>query len=318
LAVLAVCCLLASRGLCFVVDLPHAILPCFGVFLLIAAAVIGKVCARPRLAAGAVAFLQMTLFTMLGVVLAYALAARDAPLWDVRLAAADRRLGLDWPAILRVADTAPAALRLGKIAYDSLIAQMVLCIVVLSATGRTAALRTAVVAAILSGTVIVAISGVVPAMGNLFDAARYHHLSPSIAWQERGLISGLRDGSARVLDPGRLMGIVSFPSYHAALPVILARAVRDVRLLRIAAPAWAAITILATPIFGGHYGVDVLAGIGLACMAIAVSPLLVTWSVSLRFVDQASRAVPQSVVSVDHAGGSTTPQPCRLVDEGIG
>ncbi len=38
---------------------------------------IGRCTARTRLAAGATAFLQMTLFTLLGVLLAYALAANS-------------------------------------------------------------------------------------------------------------------------------------------------------------------------------------------------------------------------------------------------
>jgi len=70
------------------------------------------------------------------------------------------------------------------------------------------------------------------------------------------------------------MGIVTFPSYHATLPIILAWAQRDVARLRIIAPVWAVVTILATPVFGGHYGVDVLAGIGLAVGGIAVAPTL--------------------------------------------
>lgn len=267
-------CLLACSGMGFVVDPVRAILPVGGVLVLAGGVVVGRVQGRPRLAAGALAFLQMTLFTVLGVVLAYALAARGGPLWDARLAAADARLGLDWPAILHAADAAPLALWVGAVAYHSLVLQMIVCIVALSATGRLDRLRTAVAAAIASGAATIAISGAMPAMGNLFDPADYRHLWPSVAWGERGLIEGLRDGSGRALDLSHLMGIVSFPSYHAALPVILAWALRDLRIARVAAPVWAGLTILATPLFGGHYGVDVLAGLGLAVAAIAVAPAL--------------------------------------------
>jgi membrane-associated phospholipid phosphatase len=151
---------------------------------------------------------------------------------------------------------------------------MVVCIVALSATGRNDRLRLMVAAAVSSGIVTILISGAVPAMGNVFDPAGYHSLWPSVAWLEHDLITGLRDGSVRKLDLTQLMGIVTFPSYHATLPIILAWAQRDVARLRIIAPVWAVVTILATPVFGGHYGVDVLAGIGLAVGGIAVAPAL--------------------------------------------
>jgi len=268
-------CLLACHNMGFVVTPPRAILPGLGVLILLGAVLVGKVRNRPRLAAGATAFAQMTLFTILGVVLAYALAARAGPLWDERLAAADAWLGFDWPAIYRAADAAPPAIWVGLLAYHSLVAQMIVCIVALSATGRTDTLRTAVAAAIISGLVTIMISGAMPAMGNVFDPAAYRNLWPSVAWAERDLIAGLRDGRSRVLDLSDLMGIVTFPSYHAALPVILAWAQRDVPLLRVVAPLWAILTIAVTPLFGGHYGVDVLAGLGLAVVAITIAPSVV-------------------------------------------
>lgn len=269
-------CLLAAYGLGFTISPVRAVAPGVGLAVLWAVMVVGRARDMPRLRVGATAFLQMTLFTILGVVLAYLLAARGGTLWDPALATADRRLGLDWPAILHAADAAPAALWVGGLAYHSLTVQMIVCIVVLTATGRDDALRLAVAAAIASGFATIAIAGLTPAMGNTFDPARYHHLWPSVAWLERGLIAGLRDGSDRVLDLSHLMGIVTFPSYHATLAAILAWAQRDIARWRVAAAAWGGVTVVATPLFGGHYGVDVLAGLALAIVAIAASPWLAT------------------------------------------
>ncbi|BCA64041.1 hypothetical protein HMP09_3275 [Sphingomonas sp. HMP9] len=229
---------------------------------------IGRYTARPRLAAGATAFLQMTLFTLFGVVLAYALAANSGPLWDARLAAADRAIGFDWPVVLALLDTCPPVIWLLGLAYHSLTVQMIVVIVALSGMGRFNTLRTMVCAAILSGFFTILISGLTPAMGNLFDPARYVHLWPSIAWLEQGLISGLRDGSLRVLDLTMLMGIVSFPSFHATLAAIFIWAFGALPRLALPGRAWAILTIVATPVFGGHYGVDVIMGIILAPPAI--------------------------------------------------
>jgi membrane-associated phospholipid phosphatase len=235
------------------------------------ALVIGRRTARPRLAAGATAFIQMTLFTLLGVVLAYALAAHSGELWDRRLAAADRAIGFNWPLVLALLDKFPPAIWLLGLAYHSLTLQMIVVIVALSAMEKFDTLRTIVCAAIMSGFVTILISGLTPAMGNLFDPSGYVHLWPSVAWLEQGLISGLRDGSRRVLDLTMLMGIVSFPSFHATLAAIFIWAFRAMPRLVLPGAAWAILTIIATPVFGGHYGVDVIMGLILAPPAIVAA-----------------------------------------------
>lgn len=278
LALLALLCTGSAATAGFQVAPLPAVAVVAALALLAAAGVIGHRTDRPRLAVGGTAFLQMSLFTVLGVVLAFALAARAAPLWDPAFAAADRALGFDWPALFRAADRVPVLLWIGGVAYHSLTVQMVVCIVVLSATGQATALRSAVVAAILGGTVTILISGVVPAMGNTFDPADYRHLWPSVAWADRDLIAGLRDGTHRMLRLTHLTGIVSFPSFHATLPVILAWSLRHTRYLRLPFAAWGAVTIAATPLFGGHYAVDVLGGLILAVPVIAVAPHIVRWA----------------------------------------
>lgn len=126
-----------------------------------AAMVIGRRSGRPRLAAGATAFLQMTLFTLLGVVLAYALAAQSGAFWDDRLAAADRAIGFNWPLVRGLLDKFPPAIWVLGLAYHSLTVQMIVVIVALSDLSKFDTLRTAVCAAILSGFVTILISGLV-------------------------------------------------------------------------------------------------------------------------------------------------------------
>jgi len=261
-------CVWALAGQSFSVQKHTLLLPSLGLSALAGAALMGRSTNRPRLAAGATAFLQMTLFTIIGVVLSYALAARAGGLWDSRLAAADRLLGADWPAFFHAADQYPIMLWIGAIAYHSLPLQMVICIVALSATRAFDALRSAVIAAVMSGSITILTSGLFPAMGNVFDPKAYSILWPSVAWLEQDLLSGLRSGTYRALDLTHLWGIVTFPSFHATLPIILAWASRDTPWLRSTAPIWAGLTILATPLFGGHYAVDVLAGVALAPLAI--------------------------------------------------
>lgn len=252
----------------FSIDWVRAVPAVLALVALSVAIIIGRRTARPRLAVGATAFLQMTLFTLLGVVLAYALAAKSGVLWDDRLAAADRMIGFNWPVILALLDKFPTAIWVLGLAYHSLTVQMIVVIVALSSRSKFDVLRTTVCAAILSGFVTILISGLTPAMGNLFDPSHYQHLWPSVAWLEQGLITGLRDGSRKVLDLTMLMGIVSFPSFHATLAAIFIWSFRAIPRLTVPGAAWAGLTILATPVFGGHYGADVIMGLILAPPAI--------------------------------------------------
>ena len=272
IASLAGGCLLLSHALGFSILPARAALPALGIAALVGVLAIGRRRADARLIAGATAFLQMTLFTILGVVLAYLMAAGGGALWDDWLGAADARLGFDWPAILTMADHLPAPVLLtAGLAYHSLVLQMIACVVVLAGTGRLGRLQTTISAAILAGGVTILLSGMLPAAGNLFDPDQYGRLWPSVAWGDRNLIAGLRDGSIRTLDLSHMTGIVSFPSYHAALPVILVWGLYPITRLRAPAAIWAILTIVATPLFGGHYAVDVLAGLLLAVLTLGIA-----------------------------------------------
>jgi membrane-associated phospholipid phosphatase len=212
---------------------------------------------------------------MLAVMLSYVLAGRAGPLWDSRFAAWDGGLGFDWPAIWSVLDRSDALVWLLGLAYYSLIPQMIVAVVALSSRGKLDELRVTVNAAILSGFATVLLSGVMPGSGNLFDPGAYQHLWPSVAWSQGELIAGLRDGSMRVLDLGAMEGIVTFPSYHAALAAIFVWSFRAVPGLALPGTLWAGLTIVATPLVGGHHAVDVIAGLALVPLCIPAAQYLV-------------------------------------------
>ena len=238
IAAMAASGLVAGAGLGFRIDMPRSLIAVAGVAALFGAMAIGQSRTKPRLTIGARAFLQMTMFTLVGVVLSYVLAARGGVLWDERLRAMDRALGLDWPRLFDAADRLGHWLWLGGLAYHSLTVQMVVCIVLLSATHQAARLRVAVTAAVASGFATNLISGAMPALGNVFDPADYRYLWPSVAWMEQAMLAGLRDGSWRVIDLTQPMGIVTFPSYHATLPIILTWAIWRTPRWRVLSALW--------------------------------------------------------------------------------
>ena len=63
-------------------------------------------------------------------------------------------------------------------------------------------------------------------------------------------------------------GIITFPSLHAALAVIVIAALWPIAILRWVFLALNTAMLAATPIDGSHYFVDVLAGIALAALAV--------------------------------------------------
>ena len=249
--------------------------PLLGMAVLAGVAIVGRRTGRPRLAAAGTAFLQLTLFTALGVMLSYTVAAQGGAFWDLRLARWDAALGFDWASIRTAVDGSAALVWLLGIAYHGLVPQMIVIVVALSYVARFDTLRVTVAAAILSGLATILLSALMPAAGNLFDPARFQHLWTPVALAQAPLIAGLRDGSMRVLDLGALQGIITFPSYHAALAAIFIYAFRRVPTLSVPGRLWAGLTILATPLGGGHYATDVIAGLALALVAVPAATILV-------------------------------------------
>jgi hypothetical protein len=72
----------------------------------------------------------------------------------------------------------------------------------------------------------------------------------------------LRSGAPVVLE--RLPGLISIPSFHALSATILLQAVWSRRWLRPLALAWGALLVGSAWTVGGHYGLDLVAGVGLA------------------------------------------------------
>jgi hypothetical protein len=263
------------------------LLPVAGVALMLGLAAVGRRTGRPRLHAACIAFVQITVFTILGVALSYAVAAQSGPLWDAELTAADQAIGFDSAAVARSLDSSALLSGITVLAYHSLIPQMIVAVVALSATGRFGSLRAMVLAALLSGFATILLSGLVPAVGALIDPATHRHLPASIAWVHKDEIAALRDGSLRLVDLSAMTGIVSFPSYHAALAAIFIWSFRKVPLLALSGSAWGLLTILATPTAGGHYGVDVIAGLLLGLGSLWIAVRVARSSGSLPWVAQA-------------------------------
>ena len=222
------------------------------------------------------------LFCSFGAILSYMLAARGGAYWDAELQSWDRALGLDWLAYLAFVNDHPAFGSLIQMAYKCLIPQMIFLVVALSFCGKLREVRTATLAVMLAGVVTITISSLMPALSNFpylnVSPELYANLRPSAAFVHTDHLEALRAGSMRHLPLNEMQGIVTFPSYHSALAAIFGWGFFQMRWLRWPGVGVAVATLLATPIDGGHYFVDVIAGLVVAALSIWLARRAVLFS----------------------------------------
>ncbi|WP_082503804.1 phosphatase PAP2 family protein [Methylobacterium sp. Leaf117] len=261
------------------VDLPSALPPalaCAGLELLATFYLTRR--PEPRFAVTLSGLAQIIAVSAFAGLLSYAAAATGGPLWDGTFQALDKALGLDWPAYLHTLNDHP---RLGfalSLAYQSLMPQMILVVIVLGFSGRLSAVRDFVLAFMIAGLITVLLSGLMPAMAMFVHLGLrpqdFPGLNPAAAYVHLAPLSGLRDGTVRIISLAEIEGIITFPSFHAALGVLFARFFWMSRITRWPGLAVNAMLIAATPIDGGHYFVDVGAGALIAVAAIAAARIL--------------------------------------------
>ena len=103
----------------------------------------------------------------------------------------------------------------------------------------------------------------------------------------------VRKGNITVLDTSMIAGLITFPSWHAAMGVIFMYSARTMKWLLAVLVPLNVLLILATVPSGGHYLVDTIAG-----LAVAVISILVVRKIRRAIVMQESHNA-----AARHAGG---------------
>ncbi len=226
---------------------------------------------------------QVLLYSAIGATLSYLAARADNPLWDPTLAKWDRSLGFDWLAMMRLVDRSPLAVAILHFAYGSLIPQIIVVVCALGFQRRLFELRTVMLAAMLCGCVSIFISAFMPGVAyGVYLGIKpgdFEHVFPYAGFIKMADFNSLRGGTIPELDFVKMQGIITFPSYHAGLSAITFYGFWAARWLplRVAGMILAALTIVSTPVDGGHYLVDVIAGIAIAACCIAIARRAVCW-----------------------------------------
>jgi membrane-associated phospholipid phosphatase len=106
----------------------------------------------------------------------------------------------------------------------------------------------------------------------VFTPALGHVAHIGTRWMKTLMI--IRNGEWATFDFSHVEGIISFPSFHTTLAILLVYAVRDHRWLLAVLVPLNMLLIVATLSVGGHYLVDLPAGAAVAFISIAATRLL--------------------------------------------
>jgi membrane-associated phospholipid phosphatase len=128
---------------------------------------------------------------------------------------------------------------------------------------------------VLSSTIALAIAGFLFALFPAVGAAEYYHFpvhTPTPPFHP--VLIALKSGAMRVMDERTFAGMISFPSYHAAAATILAWGCWTT-IFRWPVVALNVLMCLSAISMGSHYLVDILGGVAVAALSIALSVKIV-------------------------------------------
>lgn len=197
------------------------------------------------------------------------------PYVDEMLMNWDRAMGFDWLAIFTFSHDNPTLLALMDGCYSSLTGVSVVALLTLIILGHLDRARFFIETFFYTALACIIVGVAFPAKAAVMflipDIAAYPNFSEMPGILHVPHMERLRDTTAAsvLLDPLVLPGLVAFPSFHTASGVLIIVSFWRTWLF-LPALAYSLIMIAATPIFGGHYLVDLLSGVAFPLAVIAV------------------------------------------------
>jgi membrane-associated phospholipid phosphatase len=206
-------------------------------------------------------------YILVASVLEYYLATSPLPLHDHLLNGIDRALGFDWIAMCNWVAPHTAIHAALSFAYFNLSneAGLVLLAIVLFYPRRARRFTTAL---ILSSVLTIPFLWMFPVSGPFIALTGLPDYCISDAVIAPHHYMMMRTHGFDAVDIETLSGIVAFPSYHATGALLLTYLLRGIPIVFPAAVAFNALMIAATPLIGGHYLTDVIAGFAVAAATI--------------------------------------------------
>lgn len=199
-------------------------------------------------------------------VFTYVFASFSFPAIDDALDRLDKALGFDWLVWYNFVNTHSSIQFVLAFAYVSVSTQIILSFIYFShreEPGRCNELWWTSTIALVITTVI---SGILPAMGTyeyygVIDTEHGRHLHD---------LHGLRDGTLTSFSMEKIKGIITLPSYHTVLAILLTYIYRNQRRILYLALPLNLLMLISIPSQGGHYLADMFAGAAVAGLSIYI------------------------------------------------
>jgi|GEM_PF-2457464 len=195
------------------------------------------------------------------------------PLRDGQMIWVDRHLGFDWLPMMRSIDHRPLALDVLDGAYATFTFQLLVTAFVLVLAKRRRELDRFFVTFICASLLAEAASTIVPTVGPMSALAAnadFIHL-PTLGRATAEIVLRLREGVLREIHVDAVNGIISFPSLHAAVAVIVPFTLRWNKPLFSAVLVLDSVMLASAVPSGNHYFADVLGGVAVAAVAIVIA-----------------------------------------------
>lgn len=212
--------------------------------------------------------LYLAVTCLFGILALYTAQRFAFPLQDQAMVRADEALGVDWLSWAHWVDNHPIIQAICYYSYATKSVQIVLPVVVLALQSRLTELRIYLLAFTLALTVTTIIATFFPTASPIaiIDRASFHLLQFTGATPIDHLWS-LRAPGPMHLESDSLGGIVSFPSFHATIAVLIPLMLRANRALFYPLLLLNAAMLCSAVTEGAHYAIDVIAGSGIAILA---------------------------------------------------
>jgi membrane-associated phospholipid phosphatase len=194
------------------------------------------------------------------------------PRIDDLLAAMDRTIGADWPALMRFAARHPWLNTILLIAYELSVWQITALLVLLGWKDRSGTIEQLCLALIVSGLITVGIWILYPSFGaiTVYGLPRTiaDRLPLSLNLEYARALLHLQTYGPGFISPATVKGLVGFPSFHTAQAVVAAWYARRLGMLFYPFLLFNILVVASTPIQGGHHVVDVIGGVAVAALAV--------------------------------------------------
>ncbi len=220
----------------------------------------------------------------------------NMPMADDRLMAWDVALGFDWLAYSKWLTASPLVTEILFFAYNQItfsgLAALAVTLIILNDRRRALEIIYLVV---VTAIVCIVMATAFPAkatMALLGDQELLTRLQIGTGVLHVDQLLALRGNGPVLLRPDDMQGLVSFPSFHTCMALIIAWCSRGWWYSTVIGIAIGAAIIAGTPIFGGHYLVDVLGGMAVTAGAIYVWRTKIERHISNHIADTQPNSFP--------------------------